>query len=298
MTIELEFFSAPQGMTTPGKYANLLDDLPSDADSLCRIVQGLMVHIFWADKYGLQLSEERRSEVQLRSAARKLERIIELDGRPLAQPRDPETRLVGNCRDFSVLLTAMLRSKGVPARARCGFARYFVPNHFEDHWVCEYWNTAQHRWVLMDAQLDTVIVNRLNPSFDPHDVPRDEFIVAGKAWEMCRTGQADPNCFGIFEMSGLWFIRGNLGRDVAALNQMELLPWDAWGILDTRDEELNAKDIAALDQIAALTSADVPQFEQVQKMYESDTRFRVPETIRSYSAEGAKTIDLALNKTA
>src|SRR6516165_7569409 len=25
---------------------------------------------------------------------------------------------------------------------------------FEDHWVCEYWNGAEERWVLVDAQLD------------------------------------------------------------------------------------------------------------------------------------------------
>jgi hypothetical protein len=43
-------------------------------------------------------------------------------------------RLVGNCRDFSTMLCAMLRHQGVPARARCGFGAYFLPNHYEDHW--------------------------------------------------------------------------------------------------------------------------------------------------------------------
>jgi len=169
-----------------------------------------MIHIFWAEQYGVQLAGPRRDEVQLRSVARKLERIIELDPRPLAEAREPDKRLVGNCRDFSLMLTTMLRYQGVPARARCGFARYFIPNHFEDHWVCEYWSTAHNRWVLVDAQLDTLQVGKLGVCFDPLDVPRDEFIVGDKAWQMCRAGQADPDTFGIADLHGLWFVRGNL----------------------------------------------------------------------------------------
>ena len=69
-------------------------------------------------------------------------------------PRPLDRRLVGNCRRFSVLLVAMLRHQGVPARARCGFGAYFLPNHFEDHWVVEYWNQEGGRWVFVDAQLD------------------------------------------------------------------------------------------------------------------------------------------------
>lgn len=87
-----------------------------------------MIHIFWAEQYGIQLPEQRKGEVQLRSVASKLERIAELDPRPLDQARPPDKRLVGNCRDFSVLLTAMLQHQGVPARARCGFGRYFLPD--------------------------------------------------------------------------------------------------------------------------------------------------------------------------
>jgi len=112
---------------------------------------------------GVQLMGPRRDEVQLRSIAQKLKRISELDPRPLAEVRSPDKRLVGNCRDFSVMLTAILRHQGIPARARCGFARYFIPNHYEDHWVCEYWNAARKRWVLVDAQLDELQCDKSVP---------------------------------------------------------------------------------------------------------------------------------------
>jgi hypothetical protein len=281
-------------MTDPGAHVRLLDSLPADIAALCRLVQGLMIHVFWAEQYGIQLPEDRKAELQLRAVAAKLGRMIELDARPLDQARPPERRLVGNCRDFSVLLTAMLRHHGVPARARCGFARYFIPNHYEDHWVCEYWNTVQHRWILVDPQLDQLQRDKLAISFDPLDVPRDQFIVGGRAWQLCRSGQADPTTFGIFDMQGLWFVRGNFVRDVAALHKIELLPWDSWGIIEARDQDLSADDLAVLDEVAELTCADVSAFARVRAWYERDQRLRVPATIRSYTQQGVQTIELAL----
>jgi len=223
----LAFYASHGPISQPGVYAPLLDDLPREIGALRRVVQGLVLHIFWAERYGVPKESVRGDEVQLRDVARQLERIVELDPRPLMVAREPQTRLVGNCRDFAVILTTLLRQQGVPARARCGFGRYFSPGRYEDHWVCEYWNTVEQRWVLVDAQLDDLQMSRLAIPFDPLDVPRDQFIVGGRAWQLYRNGEADPNTFGIFDMGGPWFIRGDFVRDVAALNKVELLPWDS-----------------------------------------------------------------------
>lgn len=124
-------------------------------------------------------------------------------------------------------------------------------------------------------------------------MPRDQFLVGGKAWQLCRTRQADPETFGIFEMHGLWFVRGNLVRDVASLDKMELLPWDCWGIIEARDEDLSPSDLDLLDHVAELTCTDVPEFDRVRQLYENDNRLHVPTTIRSYTQAGVQTIDLA-----
>ncbi|MBE7550077.1 MAG: transglutaminase domain-containing protein [Anaerolineales bacterium] len=288
----LAYYAQPGLMTAAGKYGALFDPLPQDISALCRVVQGIMLHIFWAEQYGERLSEQRQSEVQVRPVVDKLARIVELDQRPLTEIRPPEKRLVGNCRDFSVMLTAMLRHQGVPARARCGFGRYFIPDHYEDHWVCEYWEHRQKRWVLVDAQLDELQCRKLAISFNPLDVPRDQFLVGGKAWQLCRTGQADADQFGIFDMKGLWFVRGDFVRDVAALNKVELLPWDGWGMIEKRDEEVSEDELALLDRIAALTGEDVPEVDQVRGLYENDDRLRVPRRIRSYTQHGVQEIEL------
>lgn len=271
----LVYYACPGPMTNPRRFARLFDRLPTDLPGLVKVVQGLMLHIFWAERYGVSLSDERKQEVQTRSVVPKLARIRELDRRPLAEPRTLENKLVSNCRDFSTMLCAMLRYRGVPARARCGFGTYFLPNYYEDHWVCEYWKADENRWVLVDAQLDELQCKTLQISFDPLNVPRDQFIVAGKAWQMCRAGEADPDTFGIFEWHGLDFVRGNLIRDFLAQNKVEILPWD--GGLGFLVESVEPEP-ELMDRLAVLTQAGNEAFGEVRALYQSDDRFHVPET--------------------
>ena len=89
------------------------------------------------------------------------------------------------------MLCAFLRHKGIPARARCGFSTYFEPGKYVDHWVCEYWNAGEARWVQVDAQLDSLRSASSKPDFDPLDVPRDRFLVAGDVWQQIRAGTID-----------------------------------------------------------------------------------------------------------
>ena len=276
------YFSQFGKITDPGPYADLYAGLPADIPSLVKVVQDLVVHIFWAERYGLKLTDERQAEVQRRSMERRLARMVELDASPLTIPRPNEKKIVGNCRDFSVTLASMLQYKNIPARPRCGFGAYFMPNHYEDHWVCEYWNAGEQRWVLVDAQMDELQSNVLGLPFNPLDVPRDQFIVGGAAWKMCRAGQADPDQFGIFDMHGMDFVKGDFLRDVAALNKLELLPWDCWGLILDEYVSLPPDDLSLLDRLADLTEADVPDFGLVRQLYESDPRLRVGESIQSY----------------
>jgi hypothetical protein len=293
MTPTLNFFATPGPITALNGQAGAFQGLPADIDRLRRIVQGLVIHVFWAGHYQVRLDETRQAELQLRHVPRQLARLLELDPRPLTEARPPERRLVGNCRDFSTLLTAMLRARGLPARARCGFGRYFEPGRHIDHWVCEYWHAGQGRWLLADAQLDNVQCQALGIRFDPLDVPRDQFIVGGLAWQLCRQGRADPDTFGIHDMHGLWFVRGDLVRDVAALNKVELLPWDGWGLCDARDDELKEGDLALLDRLAELTAGDVPDFKTVADLYCGEPRLTVPPVIRSYTQAGPVEVRLA-----
>ena len=291
MEADLTFYTTQGKMSEPGEYGWLLEGLPARLPEVVRVVQESTVHIFWAERYGLKLSAEREAEVQLRSMRRRLQRMLEIDPRPLTQPRPLEKKLVGNCRDFTLFLVSLLRHQGIPARARCGFGAYFLPGHYEDHWVGEVWDAEKQRWALVDAQLDAFQCEVLKVPFDPLDVPRDQFIVGGKAWQMCRTGQADPESFGIFDMHGLGFVRGDFVRDVAALNKVELLPWDCWGIIEKEVLD-DPDDLRMLDALAELTAGDVPELAQVQARYNADSRLRMDGRLTSYTGGGAQTVDV------
>src|SRR5579872_4920130 len=268
------YYAQPAPMTA--LPAALGDASPPTVQGVFALVQGVMMHRFWAGAYGETLSPERDGQAQLRSAADMVAAIAAIDPAPLAQPRPPSHRLIGVCRHFSVLATALLRRRGVPARARCGFATYFDGTPV-DHWVVEYWDSQA--WKLGDAQLDDVQTRALKPDFDPLDVPRDRFLVAGEAWRRCRAGEADPASFGIMEFRGLWFVGGNVVRDLAALNKAEMLPWDVWGLAPASDDAFTPAALGALDEAARLSRSPDDSFDELRRAYAASDDLRVPASV-------------------
>ena len=292
------YYESQSPISDPGGHAPALDGLPTDIHELCEVVQGLVAQPGWALVYGWTIAKEREEDLQLRFVSLMLERIVELDGSPLTTARAPEKRLVGNCRDHTMLLCSVLRQKGVPARARCGFGAYFLPGKFEDHWACEYWNAAEARWQLADAQLNARQRDILRIDFDTCDVPRDRFVVAGMAWQMCRRGDADGDDFGLTPVNeqGLWWVRQNLVRDLAALNKMEMLPWDGWGLAEGMEDELPPDQVQLLDRVATLTQAE-DALSDLRATYEGDDRLRVPSVIRSNGPGGGRVVEVLTLET-
>jgi hypothetical protein len=292
ITNPLEYYPAHGPITDPGEGAALFKKLPTDVRELCEIVQGQILHLHWVERYGVEVTEEGQKEANLRFVSKQLERIMASADTPLSKSRPVEERIMGTCRDFSTFLCALLRSQGRPARARCGFGAYFTPGQYEDHWICEYWKADENRWVMVDAQLDEFQCKELGVTFDPRDVPADQFIIAGKAWQSCRSGQADQDQFGIFDMHGWWFIQGNLIRDLASLNKVELLPWDVWGCMRAEDQDLSKEDMELMDRAAALTLSDNSAFSEVRSFYLNDDRLKVPSIITSHTDTGTLSVDL------
>lgn len=294
---ELSYYRAAGPLTriTP-ECTGLLSDLPSDIPGLCEVVQGVVMHPDLAGLYQLDVATSRKEdESELRPVAGMLARIRELDPRPLVHERPTERRLLGTCRSFATLLCGLLRFQGIPARSRCGFARYFVPGRAEDHWVCEVWRPAEERWVLVDAQVDDVQRTAFGISIDTLDVSREVFVTGGQAWRECRSGEAAWSDFGlsVIHESGLWWVLSNFIKDIAALNKLEFLPWDEWGLMlkdvggdpyameaDELLSLLAPDDLSDLDRIATLSSRDV-SCEGVQRAFEDHGRFGLSGRVRS-----------------
>ncbi|MEV5892558.1 transglutaminase-like domain-containing protein [Nonomuraea fuscirosea] len=274
----LTFYARPSTTTAVGRFQPQIERLPRDIAPLAAVAQTLLVHEHLAPAYGVMLSDEDRGSAHLRSMERLMERITARDGRPLDTPRVAASRIAGNCWHYAVLLVAMLRVLGTPARARCGFGGYFTEGRFEDHWVCEYWDEEQRRWILVDAQIDERHRVMFPVDFDPLDVPRDRFLVAGQAWARCRAGAADPDTFGFSftRTGGYWYIASNLMRDAAALQRLEVLPDDTWAAMPEPGQAIGDELAALFDHLGTLTQAPDAAFAELRRLCRSDDRLRVP----------------------
>ncbi len=254
-------FYAQQGqISDPAEHTACLAGLPPDIPGIIACIQGLMLHLHWAGRYGVTLNRVRQEEANLRTVRDRLGKILALDGTPLTDPRPHSKKTVGTCRDFSLLLTAILRHRGVPARARAGFGTYFTPNRYEDHWVCEYWNPDEARWVRVDPQLDTLQSQALGLGFNPLDMPEGKFITGGQAWLLCRSQAADPRHFGIFNMHGLDFIKGNVIRDFLSLNKIEILPWDDFKLIRRPYREMTSAEKNIIHRLAQISTGEDRDF--------------------------------------
>ena len=298
MTVQAETYYAEQSpVTDPGRGAERLSDLPRDLAGLQRVARGLVLHYRVGDLAAHGIPEERLSEIDSRYAETMLDRLGRLDAGPLAQERPPQTRLIGCCRDFTVLFLTMARHVGIPARGRVGFATYFVPGFNVDHEVAEVWDGR--RWRLVDAQLDD---DHTDPNdgarVDPLDVPRDRFLVAGTAWLACRRGNADPEKFlvdpglELEQLRGWPYLRHNVVHDLAALNKVEMILWDEWGLMDA--EQSSEGDLRLLDEVAEATTSTDGGVAELRRLYDSEAGLRVPGTVTSYNPLTGEPRKLAL----
>jgi transglutaminase-like putative cysteine protease len=286
---EQAYYAEPGPMTTLELSPQAAEGLPADPLGLCGVARGVIVHEFLAASlYGVEIPPARADEVETRPAAAIVDTIQALDGRPLAQARPAERRMFGNCRQFSTLTCGLLRRAGIPARARCGFGTYFEDGKYIDHWIVEYWDPARDGWRRVDSQIDQAQREMLAIDFDATDVPPDKFLAGGDAWQLCRDGRADPERFGILDFWGAWFVRANVVRDLAALNKMELLPWDGWGLMTGVDEIGEVTADRLTDDVATTTVAG--DWRDVRRLYEGNEQLRVPATVMSYRANASVTL--------
>ena len=223
----ITYYSSHSLNSNPGKYAELLKKLPNNIEELCNIIHGLIIYFNnTEDLYNFKPKLEEIREVNTRYVDRILKIIMAKDSSSLWEKRKPRKRFFGSCRDFSLMLCSILRSKRIPSRLRCGFGSYLESGKFWDHWACEVWEDKENRWILVDPEIgqEERQVYDVPVDLDNTDLKREQFIVADLAWEKCKNKREDLSLFGPHNIgSGLPFIRSNLLLDFAALKASILL---------------------------------------------------------------------------
>jgi len=237
----LGFYRTQTEITDPGPHVDAYNALPEHIPALCRTFQQNMVHMWWISEEAYGFTREMLEaggrdilgEISLRTVAEMLDWILERDPRPLTELRTPPMRLVGNCRDYSVLLVSVLRHRGIPARARTGAARYLHPDgsHLEDHWICEFWNGADGRWQQADPQIDGVMTTSLKLPFDPIDLPEGQFLTGWQCYDELASERVKSEEIGYPpDHCGMGYVLNKMLIDLASLTGAEVFPWAGWGI--------------------------------------------------------------------
>jgi len=271
-----EYYVAQSPTTDPGEYGELLADLPSDLAAIAEVTQGLIYH-YTAGQffYGWVPPTARLPEANTRTLHNILATLMTKDDHPLTVSRAYSDRIIGCCRDFSLLACAILRHQGRPARLRYGFAGYFNPGYWGDHVVVETW--TGNRWQRFDPQLAGV----RDWGYDLLDMPATAFVTGGRAWQMCRQEGANPERFGlgpdVEDVRGWWFIRQRLQLDVASLNKIELLCWDEIEGL----HEDQVADQAILDEMAMLSLN--PDSNELRARSATADRWQLPSSVNCFN---------------
>ncbi|HLZ60199.1 MAG TPA: transglutaminase domain-containing protein [Ktedonosporobacter sp.] len=192
--------------TYPGLYQELLQrDLPADLAEAGRLVKRQVIHkmTLYAGRKGSRINPAngdiskvpwyRQSEDDyFPTTAAMLAELYRRDPRGFVVDRSQEHKLILTCRFVAILMASILKSRGIPARVRAGYAPYIRTDHIEDHWITQYWHSPSERWITIDA--DTSLENR---PFDPFDMPPATFDFAADVWLAVRNGSKDPSTYRI-----------------------------------------------------------------------------------------------------
>jgi hypothetical protein len=285
MTNRLTEYATQSAFSDPGIHAGLFDVLPTDVRELTAVVRNLLIHYRAG---GIQFTGDRLAEIDHRWVEAALTTDQRRNGTPLAAPREPADRIVGCCRDYTLMTVSALRHQGIPARSRIGFATYFADGFNYDHVVAEYWNGD--RWVMVDAQLEP----DEHGKFDVQDMPTGQFLSAAEVWQRVRAGELDADDFGVdpgLPLRGSWFVRDYVFLQLAHLQRDELLLWDGWGAMAGPGEPA---DLDLADEIAALLIAsdagDEAATGELATRYAKDLDLRPDGRVQLHSPTGAPVV--------
>ncbi len=293
-TTLLEFYRQFSSFTDPGEYEYLYENLPDSLPELCSLIKSQFIHPYAElPNYREQIPKERWNEsFNYPTVKSVLEGLLSYDSRGLVKDRKLEDRLVLGCRDYAILLTSILKYRGIPARSRYGHASYIIPGFHGSHVVCEVWNKNDKRWMLVD------------PGTGMIDFSREKFDYSNDAWLQLQKGEIDPNQYGIpGKYSGIISIAAKVCGDLASILGTEYTVYQYPPILDyafKNDMQLTVEHIEILNSISELMkSIDADNLSKLQDIYNNTPEIQISKTfelVATNAKNSTITKDSSMNK--
>lgn len=204
--------------------------------------------------------------------------LFRQDPRGFIMGREVKDRVVITCRYVAVLLASILKAKGIPARCRSGYADYFLKERgkiFYDHWIVQYYNAKEKRWVNVDPDGDYKV------SFNQYDFPNKEFKWIAEVWLNVRNGKDDYKRYihgsSYNDLNNLAYA---LFFDFHSLMNDEISYLFFPTMFDKKDEfnNLTDEELSKLDNLATLMLEPDKNFDELRYLFRNDKWLRIINT--------------------
>lgn len=282
----LEFYRKTSLYTDLGFYKEFAKNLPEEIEKLCLLQRHQIIH-------PTNLLDETRKDLNSfygdMTQIPETRQIFEDDIFPTAQSvlaellrknpnyeikRDIQNKIHVTCRAQAILLASILKAKGIPARARSGFAEYTSNEGvYWDHWITEYFDEKEKRWILVDADCCCNAIN-----FNPFALPREKFLFGANAWLGMRQSRYQEKEIAYASnpvTTGLKAAMRGLFYDFHCLMNDEIIFLHMPSYVPKKKFELSEEEYQELDNLAELMQNPNENFERLQEIWEKNLKFRI-----------------------
>lgn len=283
----LNFYKQTSLFTELGFYKDFAVNLPNDIKELCLLQRMQIIHpavfkekdirkqtnCFWGNMTEIPLSRIEYEDDYFPTAISMFAELLRRNPN-YTKERAAKDKIQVTCRGQAILLAATLKAKGIPARARSGFASYVEVDEYWDHWITEYYDEKINSWILADADC---CCNDIE-DFDIYNMPRDKFLFGAEAYLAMRNKTileekviyaSNPLTKGMkAALRGLFY-------DFHSLMNNEIIFLHVPSYIKEKNFELSEEEFKELDILANLMLNPNKNFDKLLAVWNNELKFRI-----------------------
>lgn len=285
----LEFYKETSQFTDLGYYKDFAKNLPNDIEELCILQRMQIIHpvayndkdirnknnCFWGDMTKVPITRLDYEEDYFPTAQSMIAELLRKNP-DYNIKREAKDKINITCRGQAILLASILKAKGIPARARSGFAPYIKYDGISyDHWITEYYDESENIWKLVDA--DEHCPDH-EMGFDLNNIPYDRFIFGANAYLGLREKsiQEDSILYSSDPVTlGMKAALRALFYDFHALMNNEIIFLHIPKYIREKDFNLSEEEYRELDYLAELMLNPNKNFNELKEIWKNIPKYRI-----------------------
>ena len=285
----LDFYKQTSQFTDLGYYKEFAKKLPNDINELCILQRMQIIHpvayhdkdirskskCFWGDMTKVPITRLDYEEDYFPTAQSMIAELLRKNPNYNIK-REAKDKINITCRGQAILLASILKAKGIPARARSGFAPYIKYDGINyDHWITEYYDENENVWRLVDA--DEHCPDH-EMGFDLNNIPYDKFIFGANAYLGLRQKTIKPESI-LYSSNpvtlGMKAALRGLFYDFHSLMNNEIIFLHVPKYIKDKDFELSEEEYLELDELAILMLNPNKNFKELKEIWNTNIKYRI-----------------------